>query len=144
MSQVGSNLRLSQLHPLRPSHTDQSQGLKLSQNHRQTDRQTEFPLVEVPQHFVLWDLKIFADNVRVRWLMCVYTSDDIVRAGSMLLFQQVTYICVWILVLTMLGWKANCYLPRWQMCVYTTGANNVWVESIPLFYKWTNVCEYWC
>ena len=26
MSQVGSNLRLSQLHPLRPSHTDQSQG----------------------------------------------------------------------------------------------------------------------
>jgi hypothetical protein len=25
MSQVGSNMRLSQLHPLRPSHTDQSQ-----------------------------------------------------------------------------------------------------------------------
>ena len=54
MSQVGSNLRLSQLHPLRPSRTDQSQGLKLSQN----PRQTEFPLVEVPQHFVLWDLKM--------------------------------------------------------------------------------------
>ena len=45
MSQVGSNFRLSQLHPLRPSHTDQSQGSKLSL----TDRHTEFPLVEVPQ-----------------------------------------------------------------------------------------------
>ena len=31
MSQVGSNLRSSQLHPLRPSYTDQSQGSKLSQ-----------------------------------------------------------------------------------------------------------------
>ena len=29
MPQEGSNLRLSQLHPLRPSHTDQSQGLKV-------------------------------------------------------------------------------------------------------------------
>ena len=29
MSQVGSNLRLAQLHPLRPSRTDQSRGSKL-------------------------------------------------------------------------------------------------------------------
>ena len=43
MSQVGSNLRLSQLHPLRPSDTDQSQGSIFgdrtteSQNHRTTE-----------------------------------------------------------------------------------------------------------
>ena len=45
MSQVGSNLRFSQLHPLRPIHTDQSQGSKLSLflwNHRlRTDRQND-------------------------------------------------------------------------------------------------------
>ena len=48
MPQLGSNLRLSQLHPLRPNHIDQSQGSKLSKTeHRkttdhipQTDKQT--------------------------------------------------------------------------------------------------------
>ena len=48
MSQVGSNLRLSQLHPLRPSHTDQSQGSKVITD-TQTDRYTESPLVEMAQ-----------------------------------------------------------------------------------------------
>ena len=49
MSEVGSNLRLTQLHPLRHSHTDQSESSKLSF--------TEFPVVEVPQPVRLWDLK---------------------------------------------------------------------------------------
>ena len=44
MSQVGSNLRLSQLDPLRPSHTDQSQGSKLSF--------TESPYVEIARKSV--------------------------------------------------------------------------------------------
>ena len=43
MPQLGSNLWLSQLHPLRPNHIDQSQGSKLSKtDHRppQTDQST--------------------------------------------------------------------------------------------------------
>ena len=38
MYQTGSNLRLSQLHPLRPIHTDQSQ-LRFRERHTHTDRQ---------------------------------------------------------------------------------------------------------
>ena len=41
MPQLGSNLRLSQLHPLRPNQTDQSQGSELSSD-RQTDRQAKW------------------------------------------------------------------------------------------------------
>jgi hypothetical protein len=48
MSQAGSYLRLSQLNPLRPSHTDILTGINII-THTQTDRQTEFCLVEVPQ-----------------------------------------------------------------------------------------------
>ena len=42
ISQVGSNLRLSQLHPLRPNHIDQSHGSELS-SHRNTDTHTDRP-----------------------------------------------------------------------------------------------------
>ena len=42
MSQVGSNLRFSRLHPLRPSHTDQSQGSNFCG--KQNDRQKKCPV----------------------------------------------------------------------------------------------------
>ena len=45
MSQLGSNLQLSQLQPLRPSHTDQSHGSKLSF----TDTHTQSPYLEIAQ-----------------------------------------------------------------------------------------------
>ena len=45
MSQTGSNLRLSHLHPLRPSHTDQSQGSKCvtDQSHTHTQAKCRSP-----------------------------------------------------------------------------------------------------
>jgi hypothetical protein len=54
MSQVESNLRLSQLHPLRPSHTDQSQGSKLSLTDTHTDR---ISISRSTSAYWLWDLK---------------------------------------------------------------------------------------
>jgi hypothetical protein len=47
MSQVGSNLRLSQLHPLRPSHTDQSQGSISVETGRRKEGQKTKSSVEV-------------------------------------------------------------------------------------------------
>ena len=55
MSQVESNLRFSQLHPLRPSHTDQSQGSKLSLTDRQIHR---ISISRSPSAHRLWDLKL--------------------------------------------------------------------------------------
>ena len=58
MSQSGSNLRLSQLHPLRPSHTDQSQGSKvITDTH--TDRQIDRKSISRNRSaYRLCDLKI--------------------------------------------------------------------------------------
>jgi hypothetical protein len=54
MSQIGSNLRLYQLHPMRPSHTDLLQSLKWGKS---DSTQTHSPDVEVHQPIGLWDCK---------------------------------------------------------------------------------------